>query len=73
MRFSAWGRRGLRGVEAVGSNPNVVLNATKYGMKAPGRFGRTLFYDAGDNVTVVVTPGGEVVTVYPGMGPGFGP
>jgi hypothetical protein len=48
--------------------PSVIDETVKYGTATPGRWGRTVYYDPANNVTVVLDPNGEIVTFHKGKG-----
>lgn len=51
-----------------GIPPSVVQNTIDQGVGAAGRGGATVYYDSVNNVSVVVSSSGRVITVYPGGG-----
>lgn len=51
-----------------GVPPSVVQNTIGIGAISPGYDGATTYYDAGNDVTVILNPDGSVKTVYPGGG-----
>ena len=51
-----------------GLTPSAIQEAIEQGVSSAGSNGRTVIYDAQNDVTVVLEPSGEVVTAYPGGG-----
>lgn len=54
-------------MQQYGLVPSVVENTIKHGRRLKGHSGRIIYYDPTNNISVIVEPWGEVVTVHPGL------